>query len=211
MEDAVLDPAFEWERLSSSRKIRVLSYWLRWRKRESQVMLTVEDLNTAKQAVFKRCQNKKSFQDVCKKISKGQPLSSSDHWINYRRFWTKMGCNDYMIDCNIQSQVRSITQATSSEIPWRNRIRQKCSEAGMLHQGFEKRFEERQSQMCKILKKWAGISQPFISYLPRERLQERVFSFTNTGVDYFGPFEGKCMRKAQDYGKMVLSLYLIGD
>ena len=31
--------------------------------------------------------------------------------------------------------------------------------------------------------------------LPRERLQERVFPFANTGVEYFGPFEIKFMRK----------------
>ena len=31
--------------------------------------------------------------------------------------------------------------------------------------------------------------------LPRERLQERVFSFTNTGVEFFGPFAVKFMRK----------------
>ena len=31
--------------------------------------------------------------------------------------------------------------------------------------------------------------------LPRERLQERVFPYTNAGVEYFGPFEVKFMRK----------------
>ena len=39
------------------------------------------------------------------------------------------------------------------------------------------------------------MSQPFIADLPRERLQERTFPFTNTGVDYFGPFGMKFMRK----------------
>ena len=54
-------------------------------------------------------------------------------------------------------------------------------------------FEERQSEMCR--KQRAGVSLPFLADLPRERLQERVFFFTNTGGDYFGHFEVKFMRK----------------
>ena len=50
-------------------------------------------------------------------------------------------------------------------------------------------------QCVKCRKQRAGVSQPFMADLPQERLQERVFPFSNTGVDYFGPFEVKFMRK----------------
>ena len=52
MEAAVIEPAFEWEKFSSFKKmIQVLSYWsycLRWRKKKSEGILTVEELNAAK-------------------------------------------------------------------------------------------------------------------------------------------------------------------
>ena len=76
MEAAVMEPAFEWERLGSFKKmIRVFSYRLRWKKRNSGEILTVEELNAAKLAVLKRCQ-KESFHDAYEKIYKGQPLTS---------------------------------------------------------------------------------------------------------------------------------------
>ena len=78
MEAAGIEPTFKWERLGSFKKmIRVLSYCLRWRKRQSEGILTVEDLNAAKLAILKRCQ-KESFNDAYKKISKGHPLTTSD-------------------------------------------------------------------------------------------------------------------------------------
>ena len=57
MEAAVMEPSFEWERFGSFKKmIRLLSYCLRWKKRTSGEMLTVEELNAAKLAILKRCQ-----------------------------------------------------------------------------------------------------------------------------------------------------------
>ena len=74
MEAAVIEPAFEWDIFGSFKKmIRVLSYCLRWKKTISGEILTVEELNAAKQAVLKRCQ-KESFHDSYEKIYKGQPL-----------------------------------------------------------------------------------------------------------------------------------------
>ena len=40
----------------------------------------------------------------------------------------------------------------------------------------------------KCRKQQVGVVQPFMADLPKERLEERVFPFANTGVDYFGPF-----------------------
>ena len=78
MEAAVMEPAFEWERFGSFKKmIRVLSYCLRWKNRNSGEILTVEELNAAKLAILKRSQ-KESFHDAYEKISRGQPLSASD-------------------------------------------------------------------------------------------------------------------------------------
>ena len=51
------------------------------------------------------------------------------------------------------------------------------------------------AKCVKSRKQRAGVSQPFMTDLPRERLQDRVFPFTNTGVDYFCSFEVKFMRK----------------
>ena len=51
------------------------------------------------------------------------------------------------------------------------------------------------ARCVKCRKQRAGASQPFMADLPRERMQERVFAFTNTGVEYIGPFEVKIMRK----------------
>ena len=81
MEAAVMEPGFEWERFGSFKKmIRVLSYCLRWKKRNSGEILTVEELNAAKLAILKRCQ-KESFHDASEKISKRQPLPAS-HQLN---------------------------------------------------------------------------------------------------------------------------------
>ena len=51
------------------------------------------------------------------------------------------------------------------------------------------------AKCVKCRKQRVGVSQSFMADSPRERLQERVFPFTNTGVDYFGPFEVKFIRK----------------
>ena len=48
----------------------------------------------------------------------------------------------------------------------------------------------------KCRKQQVGGVQPFMADLPKERLEERVFPFANTGVDYFGPFEVRFMRKS---------------
>ena len=111
LEAAVLEPAFQWERFGSFKKmIRVLSYCLRWRKRKSGEFLTVEVLNAAKLALLKRCQ-KESFHDAYEKICKGQPLPASDQLNKISPFLDE-NCCDYMADCSIQGKVmRSNTRS----------------------------------------------------------------------------------------------------
>ena len=49
----------------------------------------------------------------------------------------------------------------------------------------------------KCRKQQVGGVQPFMADLRKERLEERVFPFANTGVGYFGPFERRFMRKSR--------------
>ena len=48
----------------------------------------------------------------------------------------------------------------------------------------------------KCRKQQVGGVQPFMADLPKERLEERVLPFAKTGVDYFGSFEVRFMRKS---------------
>ena len=48
----------------------------------------------------------------------------------------------------------------------------------------------------KCRKQQVGEVQPLMADLPRERLEERLFPFANTGVAYFGPFEVRFMRRS---------------
>ena len=47
--------------------------------------------------------------------------------------------------------------------------------------------------------------QPHMGDLPKERVQQNVYHFSNTGVDYFGPFEVTFFRKT-DKSCVVSSL-----
>ena len=123
-----------------------------------------------------------------------------------------MDCCDYVADCSIQNQIM------------RSNTRSCCQQSFMLSSSWLKMLFKRIFMTPQITSEvfsgrnngildwetvWgsvkaigfkcreqrAGVSQPFMADLPRERLLERVYSFTNTGVEYFDPFDVKFMRK----------------
>ena len=212
MEAAVMEPAFKWERFGSFMKmIRVLSYCLRWRKKKSEGILAVGELNAAKLALSKRCQQE-TFHDAYEKISKGQPLSASDQLNKLLPFLDKNGllrlqgrlqhskscyeikhptllsANHYVVIKLIEDAHRAIFHEGTEYV--RSGLRQEYWIIGLRNA-----LRSVKAKCAKCRKQRAGGSQPFIADLPRERMQERVSTFSNTGVNYFGPFEVKFMRK----------------
>ena len=61
--------------------------------------------------------------------------------------------------------------------------------------GLRNAFRKIESKCIKCRHRNAHPSHPPMADLPRERLDEHVFPFTHTGVDYFGPFEVKFLRR----------------
>ena len=75
MQAAVREPAFEWERFSSFKHmVRVLSYCLILKKKQSEGILTIEELNTTKLTLLLLGGK---YREAYEKVSKRQPLSSS--------------------------------------------------------------------------------------------------------------------------------------
>ena len=212
MEAAVMEPAFEWERFRSFKKmIRVLSYCLRWKKRNSGEILTVEELNAARLAILKRCQ-KKSFHDAYEKISKGQPLPASHQLNKLSPFLDENGLlrrqgrlqhskSSYEIRHPILLSAMHYVVIKSTEDAHRAIFHEGREYVRIVLRqeywiiGLRNALRNVKAKCVKCRKQRAGVSQPFMTDLPRKRLQERLFPFSNTGVEYFGPFEVKFMCK----------------
>ena len=212
MEAAVMEPPFKWERLRSFKKmIRVLSYCLRWRKKKSEGILAVEELNAAKLAILKRCQQE-SFHDAYEKIYKGQPLSASDQLNKLLPFLDENGLlrpqgrlkhskssyaikHPTLLSAKHYVVIKLIEDAHQAKFHESTEYVRSVLREEYWIIGLGNALRSVKAKCVKCRKQREGVSQPFMADLPRERLQERVFPFTNTGVDYFGPFEVKFMRK----------------
>ena len=61
--------------------------------------------------------------------------------------------------------------------------------------GLRNALRKIKSRCIKCRHRSANPIHPPTADLPRERLDEHVFQFTHTGVDYFGPFEVKFVQR----------------
>ena len=144
--------------------IPVLSYCLRWRKRNSGENLTVEELNAAKLAFLKRCQ-KESFHDAYEKIYKGQPLPASHQLNELSPFLDEKGLlqlhgrlqhsrssyevkHPILLSAKHYVVIKLIEDAHRANFHEGTEYVKSCSEARILDYWTVKRFEERQSEMC---------------------------------------------------------------
>ena len=171
----------------------------------------MEELTAAKLAFLKRCQQE-SFHDAIEKISKGQPLSASDQLNKLSSFLNKNGLlqlhsrlqlskssyeikHPILLSAKQYVVIKLIEDAHRANFhAGREYIRIVLRKEYWII-GLRNALRNVNAKCVKCRKQRAGVSQPFMAYLPRERLQERVFPFANTGVYYFGPFEVKFMRK----------------
>ena len=206
-----LDQTFDWRRYSSFNRIRnFIAYCMRF-KTKQKGPLKADEIHHAEQILFRYVQTE-SFPNVSKSIANSKDISKA---LNSAKFSPSIK-EDGTI--KVKGRLKHSNLAYKAKHPIlltaKNPVVQFLLEKAHqdnLHEGTEyvrnmlqqeywiiglkKSLRKIKSRCIKCRHRNAKPIHPAMADLPRERLDEHVFPFTHTGVDYLGPFEVKFLRR----------------
>ena len=173
--------------------------------------LKADEIHQAEQILFRFVQNE-SFPNVSKSISNSKEISKVLNIAKLSPFIEEDGTirvkgrlKHSNLDYNAKHPILLTAKHPVVQLLLEKAHRDNLHEGteyvrNMLQQeywiiGLRNALRKIKSRCIKCRHRNANPIHPPMADLPRERLDEHVFPFTHTGVDYFGPFEVKFLRR----------------
>ena len=206
-----LDQIFDWRRYSSFSRIRnLIAYCMRFKTKQKGILKAVE-IHQAEQIQFQFVQNE-SFLNVSKSIANSKEISKVLNIIKLSHFVEEdatIRVKGRLKHSNLDYNAKHPTLLTAKhpvvqlllEKAHRDNLHEGTEYVrNMLQQeywiiGLRNALRKIKSRCIKCRHRNTNPIHPPMADLPRERLDEHVFPFTHTVVDYFGPFEVKFLRR----------------
>ena len=206
-----LHQTFDWDRYSSLNRIRnFIAYYMRF-KTKQKGPLKADEVLGAEQTLLRFVQAE-SFPNVSKSITNSKEISKTFNIAKLSPFieevgtiWVKGRLKRSNLDYNAKHPILLTAKhplvQTLLERAHRDNLHEGTEYVrNMLQQeywiiGLRNALRKLKSKCIKCRHRNAKPIHPPMVDLPRERLDEHVFPFTHTGVDYFGPIEVKILRR----------------
>ena len=207
------EPPVDWKKFSSfSKCVRVIAFCLQLKYKSQFKVLLVEELNRAEEKDLKMIQ-KESFPDLFDEKESFGKTEKVGNLSKFAPFFDEKGvirirvCIKY---ANLSFEQRHPVLLSTKHDMVMTMLRDLHFENN--HEGVEYVRSVLQQKFliiglrnglrsvktsCVFCRKIGAQNKtPFMADLPPERLDNQSYPFTNVGVDYFGPFEVKLLRRS---------------
>ena len=206
-----LDQIFDWRRYSSFNRIRnFIAYCMRFRTKQKGI-LKADEIHHAERILFRFVQNE-SFTNSSKSIANSKEISKTLNTAKLSLFIEEDGTirvkgrlKHSNLNYNAKHPILLTAKHPVVQLLLERAHRDNLHEGteyvrNMLQQeywiiGLRNALRKIKSRCIKCRHRNANPIHRPMADLPRERLDEHVFPFTHTGVDYIGPFEVKFLRR----------------
>ena len=190
-----LDQLLAWRRYSTFNRIRNLFAYRKRFKTKQRGTLKADEIHQAEQILFRFVQTE-SFPNFSKSIANSKEISKTLNIAELSPFIEEDGT------IRVKGRLKHSNIAYNAKHPILLTAKHPVVQFLLEKAHRDNLFEGKEYVRNTLQQKYwiiglrnAKSIHPAMADLPREWLYEHVFPFTHTGIDYFGPFEVKSLRR----------------